>query len=287
MTSAAVIAIGIFSFFFKGINYGVDFRGGTEVLVEFSQAIDVGDVRSAVSNAGFPRAEIKTLGKETDISIKTVEQDFEGQVVEKIKAGLEKSFPDRTLEILRVDKIGPKIGAELRKDALYAIVFSLIAILVYIGFRFKFIYGVGAVMALFHDVLVTLGIISICDGLSPYLNLEIDLNMVAALLTLVGLSVNDTVVIFDRIRENLKVYRSMTLIEVANRSINDTLSRTIITNGTIFLVLLILFIFGGDVTRGFAFTLLVGITTGTYSTIYIASSVVVDWTQRRESKKTA
>ncbi|MBM2841130.1 MAG: secF, partial [Bacteroidetes bacterium] len=177
--------------------------------------------------------------------------------------------------------IGPKIGAELRRDALYAIIASLIAICLYVAFRFKFIYGVGAVVALFHDVLVTLGIISLFDG---FFNLEISQNMVAAFLTLVGLSVNDTVVIFDRIRENQKVFRSMGLIELINKSLNETLSRTIITSGTIFVVLVVLLIFGGEVNRGFSFALVIGIVTGTYSSIYIASAVVVEWAERSKRK---
>jgi len=284
LISAAVIVIGMSSFFFKGVDFGIDFRGGTELHVQFATPVDVGDVRSSLSKAGFPRAEIKTLGRETDIMIRIVEQDVGSHIVDQIKAGLQRSFATTGFEVVEVTKIGPKIGAELRRDALYAVIFSLIAILIYMGFRFKFIYGVGAVVALFHDVLVTLGLISICDGISPFLNLEIDQNMVAAVLTLVGLSVNDTVVIFDRVRENLKIYRSMSFVDVINRSINDTLSRTVITSGTIFLVLLVLFIFGGDVTRGFAFTLLVGITTGTYSSIYIASAIVLDWTKRKEHR---
>ncbi len=285
--SSAVILVGFSSFIFKGVDYGIDFRGGTELFVEFSAPVSIGDVRSAMANAGYPRAEIKTVGNENNILIRTVEQNESSHVLDQIKTGLASAFPNLTFEILRFDKIGPKIGAELRRDALYAIIFSLLAILVYIGFRFKFVYGVGAVVALFHDVLITIGFVSMFDGISPFLNLEIDQNMVAALLTLVGLSVNDTVVVFDRIRENLKIYRSASFIEVANKSINDTLSRTIITSGTIFIVLFVLLIFGGDVTRGFAFALLVGITTGTYSSIYIASAIVLDWTQRKKVEKPA
>jgi len=153
-----------------------------------------------------------------------------------------------------------------------------------VAFRFKFVYGVGAVVALFHDVLVTLGIISICNGLTPTLNLEISQNMIAAFLTLVGLSVNDTVVIFDRIRENQKIFRAMGTTEVINKSINETLSRTIITSGTIFIVLVVLLVFGGEVNRGFAFALTIGIITGTYSSIYIASAIVVEWSNRGQHK---
>ena len=164
-------------------------------------------------------------------------------------------------------------------NALYAVIASLIAIGLYVAFRFKFIYGVGAVVALFHDVLVTLGMVSIFDGV---FNLEINQNMVAAFLTLVGLSINDTVVIFDRMRENQKIFRGMSLNDVMNKSLNETLSRTIITSGTIFIVLVVLLIFGGEVNRGFSFALTVGIVTGTYSSIYIASAVVLEWALRTQ-----
>jgi preprotein translocase SecF subunit len=151
----------------------------------------------------------------------------------------------------------------------------------YVAFRFEFIYGLGAVVALFHDVAVALGFVSIMDGLTPFTNFEIDQTMIAAFLTIIGLSMNDTVVIFDRIRENKKVFKSMPLVDLINKSLNETLSRTIITSGTIFLITLILFFFGGEVNRGFAFALTIGITTGTYSSIYIASAIALDYTNRK------
>jgi preprotein translocase subunit SecF len=276
--SAGVIAVGMMSLVVKGIDFGIDFRGGTELVLGFQQAPEIGQIREALGKVGLARSEIKYFGTEGDVLIRTSEQ-AEGTIIgERIKEAIRVAFPDRQFEVLKEDKIGPKIGAELRRDALYAIIFSLIVILIYIGFRFKFVYGVGAVLALFHDVLVTFGILSLLDGVFPTLNLEITQEVVAAFLTLVGVSVNDTVVVFDRIRENLKVFRSLSLPEVVNKSLNDTLSRTIITSGTIFIVLMTLLLVGGEVTRGFAFTLTVGIITGTYSSIYIASAVVVDWT---------
>jgi len=207
-------------------------------------------------------------------------------VADRIREGLRQQFPNNPFIVQREDKIGPKIGAELRRDAIYAVMASLAAILIYLGFRFKFAYGAGAVVALFHDVLLTLGLVSIFDGLIPHLNLEMSQTMVAAFLTLVGLSTNDTVVVFDRIRENQKIFRSMSLIDLMNKSINETLSRTVITSGTIFAVLTILLVFGGEVTRGFAFASLVGITTGTYSSIYIASALVLEWANysKKEAK---
>jgi preprotein translocase SecF subunit len=272
MVSTTIIFLGLVSLFFKGLDFGIDFLGGTEIIVQFEQAVSVGDVRSTMDKTGFTRAEIKTFGSPRDILIRATDQS-EGVDV-RIQAGLKQGFPQNPFTLRKSDKIGPKIGAELRRDAVYAVIASLIAIWIYIGFRFKFIYGVGAVVALFHDVLVTLGLVSILNGV---LNLEIDQNMIAAFLTLVGLSTSDTVVIFDRIRENQKVFRSMPLEELMNKSINETLSRTIITSGTIFLVLVVLLLLGGEVNRGFAFTLLIGITTGTYSSIYIASAVALEY----------
>jgi preprotein translocase SecF subunit len=282
--SATVIGIGLISLFTKGLDFGIDFLGGTELVVRFERDVEVGAIRSTMERTGFGRAEIKSFGAPNEVLIRTTEQAEGGTIGERMRAGLAADFPDNPFTVLREDKIGPKIGAELRRDAVYAIVASLVAILLYIAFRFKFIYGVGAVVALFHDVVLTLGLVSLFNGIVPGFNLEIDQNMIAALLTLVGLSVNDTVVIFDRIRENLKVHRSMGFVELINRSINDTLSRTIITSGSVFLVTLILLIFGGEVNRGFAFALTVGISTGTYSTIAIASAVVVEWYERNKGK---
>ncbi len=278
--SAAVIAIGLGSIVFKGLHFGIDFKGGTELVVEFDQDVAIGEVRDAMESAGFARAEIKTFGADNLILIRTIEQAEDAVITERIRTGVSSHFPTVGHRVVKEDRIGPKIGAELRRDAIYAVIAALVAILGYIALRFKFIYGLGAVAALFHDVLVTVGIMSILDGIFPFLNLEIDQNVIAAFLALVGLSVNDTVVIFDRIRENLKIYRSLTLIEVINRSVNDTLSRTFITSGTVFVVLVVLFLFGGEVTRGFAFAMTVGVVTGTYSSIYIASAIVVDWSSR-------
>jgi preprotein translocase subunit SecF len=282
--SASLILAGLISLFFRGLDFGIDFVGGTELIVQFKNNVAVGDIRTAMDRIGVRQAEIKTFGSERDILIRTQAQGAGTAIGEQIRSGLAANIPNNPFTVLKEDKIGPKVGAELRRDAIYAVIASLIAILLYVAFRFKFIYGVGAVVALFHDVLVTLGLISICNGLLPQLNLEISQNIVAAFLTLVGLSVNDTVVIFDRIRENQKIFRSMNLIDLVNKSLNETLSRTIITSGTIFLVLVVLFFLGGEVNRGFAFTLLFGIITGTYSSIYIASAIVVDWSERTQRK---
>lgn len=283
--SLAVIVVGMLSLAIKGIDYGIDFSGGTELLVEFSQPVDIAAVRSMMDNAGFQGSELKTYGAENKILIRTEIQGEGTTVADRIKTALSQTFASMQPHVLEEQKIGPKIGAELRRDAFYAIFVSLIAMLLYIGFRFKFIYGIGAVTALFHDVLVTLGIISLVDGLTPLTNFEIDQNMIAAFLTLVGLSVNDTVVVFDRIRENQKIHKYLPLADIMKKSLNETLSRTIITSGTIFIVTAILFFFGGEVNRGFGFALTIGILTGTYSSIYIASAVVLDYTLYKQSKK--
>lgn len=282
LLSALVIGAGIISLFVKGIDYGIDFRGGTEIVLQFDNPLEISQLRTALGTTGMSQSEIKTFGSENNILIRTTEQG-EGLIVgDRIKKAIQEAFPDSKFIVLKEDKIGPKIGEELRRDAMYAIVAALVVILGYIAIRFKFIYGVGAVAALFHDVLVTLSVMSLLDGVFPHLNLEITQEVVAAFLTLVGVSVNDTVVIFDRIRENLKIYRTMSLGEVINRSVNDTLNRTIITNGTIFVVLFILLLGGGEVTRAFSFALVVGTIAGTYSTIYIASAIVLDWSLRKK-----
>jgi preprotein translocase subunit SecF len=279
--SASVIVIGMISLFVKGVDFGIDFLGGTEIVVQFQTPVPIGEVRSAMDRIGIGNAEIKTFGDPRNVLIRTALQGEGTSVGDKIRTELRQVFPDNPFTVQKEDKIGPKIGAELRRDAVYAVIASLIAIWIYVWFRFKFIYGLGAVVALFHDVLVTLGFVSIFDGI---FNLQIDQNMIAAFLTLVGLSVNDTVVIFDRIRENQKIFRSMSLVDLMNKSLNETLSRTVITSGTIFIVLSVLLIFGGEVNRGFAFALTIGIITGTYSSIYIASAVALEWVERGKAK---
>ena len=209
VVSATVIGIGLISLFVKGLDFGIDFLGGTELIVEFRNDVAIQDVREAMDGIGLGEAEIKTFGSDRDILIRTIEQGKGTTVSDRIRSGLSGQFPDNPFTVIKEDAIGPKIGAELRLDAVYAIVFSLIAILLYIAFRFQFVYGVGALASLAHDVLLTLGVLSLLDGVFPQLNLEITQNIVAAFLTLIGLSVNDTVVIFDRIRENRKNFRTM------------------------------------------------------------------------------
>jgi preprotein translocase subunit SecF len=282
--SSVMVLIGMLGLLFKGITYGIDFQGGTEIVLAFQQKTEISDIRSALAKVGLGNSEIKYYGTDNYILIRTGEQAEGTAIADRIKNAVQVSMADKKFEVVKEDKIGPKIGKELRRDAFYAIIWAFLAILAYVAIRFKFAYGLGAVIALVHDVFTTFGFLSILNGLIPGLNLEISQEIIAAFLTLIGVSVNDTVIIFDRIRENEKIYRSMSLNDVMNKSLNDTLSRTIITSGTIFIVLIVLLIFGGEVNRGFAFTMAFGIVTGTYSSIYVASAFVLDWTQYRKRK---
>jgi preprotein translocase SecF subunit len=283
--SGTIIIIGFLSPLIKGLHFGIDFLGGTEMIIQFQHPADVGKIRDMMDKAGFPRSEIKAYGGANTVLLRTEMQGEGTTVGDKIKAALAQTFPGDNPKTLQEQKIGPKVGAELRRNALLAVLSSLIAMGIYVAFRFKFIYGVGALVALFHDVMVALAAISVLDGLTPYTNFEIDQNMIAAFLTIIGLSMNDTVVIFDRVRENQKIFRTMGLQELINKSLNETLSRTIITSGTVLIITLILFFFGGEVNRGFAFALTIGITTGTYSSIYIASAIVLDYSNYKSGKK--
>ncbi|MGB3017246.1 MAG: protein translocase subunit SecF [Ignavibacteria bacterium] len=288
LLSSAVILFGfIILFAFKTIPLGIDFIGGTEMQMQFSNDVNIGEIRSAMDESGFPGMEIKTLGSANSILMRTPMQGEGTTVSDNIQSALKAKFPDNSFQVLRLDKVGPKIGAELRTNALFAIVFSLLAILIYLAFRFQFVFAVGAVIALFHDVLITIAAIAVFDWIFPNLRLEFNQSMLAAFLTLIGFSTNDTVIVFDRIRENIKLFKNEDIEEVMNKSINATLSRTIITSGLVFLTVLVLFIFGGEVNRSFAFTFAVGIITGTYSSIFIASAIVVDWKERETARSSA
>jgi preprotein translocase subunit SecF len=282
--SASIIIIGIIGAFVRGVSFGIDFLGGTELLVRFETAPEISLVRDAVQGAGFSSSEIKVFGSPNDILIRTAEQTRGTATLETIRQQLTGKFPGNPYKVLKEDKIGPKIGAELRTNAVYAVFSAMLIIMLYVGFRFQFIYGFAGVVALFHDVIATFGVIVLLNGLSPYLNLEIDQNIMAAFLTLIGFSINDTVVIFDRVRENLKIHKAEDLSTIINRSVNETLSRSIITNGTVFMVLIVLVIFGGEVNRGFAFTFFIGTILGTYSTIYVASALVLDFSKKNAVK---
>ena len=284
--SAIILAAGFASLFLKGIEFGLDFKGGTEVVVRFPRALEINELRGWMNEADMGSIEIKSFGSDTDWIIRTDQKGVGTAVSDRIKEVLMNHFPDQGITLLQENRVEAKIGSEMRRDSIVAIFFALIGILIYIGFRFKVIFAVGAVVALFHDVLLTLGIISIFTGLIPGLNLEFDQAMVAAFLTLVGFSVNDTVVVFDRVRENLKLFKSSAFEPVLNKSINTTMNRTVMTSITTLIAMLALLFFGGEPTRGFAFAMSVGVLTGTYSSIFVASALTLDWTKSRNAKIT-
>lgn len=279
--SATLIIIGLFSLLFhRGPRLGIDFTGGTSLDLVFQNDVTAGDLRHSLADIGFGGAEIKQIGlKEANEFIIRVEKMEEGtEAAQLIEAELTKDFPQNTYEIRSVLDVGPKIGAELARAAILAILVSLLGILIYISWRFEFKFASGAVIALFHDVIITLGIFSL-------LNLEISLTVVAAFLTIVGYSLNDTIVVFDRIRENLKVMRRENLSQIVNVSLNQTLSRTIITSLTTLIVVVVLFLMGGEVIHNFSFALIVGIVIGTYSSLFVASPIVLEWYMQSDAKR--
>jgi preprotein translocase subunit SecF len=259
--------------FTKGPNMGVDFAGGTLVQLKFQQKVSISDIRRALTPIGLGDSVIQDFGQEgqNEYLIRLERTSIElGSLGEKIRGALAAQFGQNQAEIRRIESVGPKVGKELRQRATWSVIAATVMMGLYIWFRFELRFGVGAVIALIHDVLVTIGALLLA-------NYEFDLTIVAALLTIVGFSVNDTVIVCDRIRENMRKTKREGLEKVINTSINETLSRTIITTGTALLVLVALFVLGGAVIRPFAFALLVGFFSGVYSTIFIASPVILLW----------
>lgn len=277
VVSIAIIIIGMVTLYFKGIPKGIDFQGGTELQVRFEKDVDVHELRGIMDNSGLTGMEIKTMGDNKNLLLRTPIQGEGQTVADKMQLAIKSGLQGNNFNVMRTDKVGPKIGKELTSNALKAVIYSLLGILIYLSFRFQFVYSFGAVVGLFHDVLITISAVAIFDALVPALQLELNQTMLAAFLTLIGFSVNDTVIVFDRIRENIKLFKNEDIENVMNKSVNATLSRTIITSGTVFITVLVLFIFGGEVLRGFAFTFGIGIITGTYSSVFVSSSIVVDW----------
>ncbi len=355
--SASLFMIGVISVIFRGFNFGIDFKGGTEIVLQFDKVVDIHQIRKDLANMQLGNVEVRTFGSETGVLIRTELQEIPAAVypivvknieteiskivpgvsfneLEKsstsityslpnpdttnlvtdrlaaagyqvskvseepgntqvnvsigisdwIKENLREKVKDNKFTVLKEDKVGPKVGNELKRDAIIAVFLSLVVILIYLAFRFKFIFAVTAVVALFHDVLITLGLYAALYGVIPGLNLEIDLTVVAAFLTLIGYSINDTVIVFDRVRENLKIHKTLPLIDVVNKSVNQTMSRTIITSFTTLLSVFVLLLLGGDVLRAFAFTLFFGIIIGTYSSVFVASALVIDYAERTKKK---
>jgi len=355
--SAAIFLIGVLNIVFRGLEFGIDFKGGTEIALEFDKPVEITPLRDFADNIGLGKLELKTFGSDKAVLLRSelqelppnIAKNIQANINEKIdkqfpglphkivssgastfvfefenkdtvnevseflfnsgyqtvrgadeatfnqltvrtglsdwmKESLRNKYPDNYFKVLKEDRVGPKVGKELKQDAVVALFLSLVAILIYLAIRFKFIFAVGAVLALFHDVLITLGLYSILYGLIPGLNLEIDLTIVGAFLTIVGYSVSDTVVIFDRVRENLKLHKTLPIKDNINNALNKTMSRTVLTGGSTLLALLVLVLFGGEVLRAFAFTLFFGIIIGTYSSIFVASALVYDYADRTKRK---
>lgn len=286
--SGTLILVTIFSLIIHGgPRYSVDFRGGTFMEIKFENKQNpeatvnapIARVRNVFTRFGLGEAEIKHYGTGNEIAVRADVTENTDQLMKDLISSLSEEFPQYNVIEMRKETVGPKVGKELVGAAILAIFWAIIFILIYIMWRFELRFGVGAVAALLHDVIITIGIFSL-------LNKEISIAIVAALLTIVGYSLNDTIVVFDRIRENLKNLKRQAADygSVVNRSINETLSRTVVTSGTTLLVVLVLYFFGGEVINDFAFALICGVVVGTYSSIYIASPVLVEWETRKKVK---
>lgn len=355
--SLSLFLIGWVNVAVRGLHFGIDFKGGTEIVLEFQKPINVSSLRNYMGNIGLGNVELKTFGGDNRVLVRTELQQLprsffpriidninnsvnkivpglQGKVVdttattvtyqfanpdttnvvtaglfhegyqtgkvseeptntqmivrvgiaEWLKENLKTKLNDNSFTVIKEDHVGPKVGNELKTNAVLAIFISLAGILIYLAFRFRFIFALGAVVALFHDVLITVGLYAALYGVIPGLNLEIDLTVVAAFLTLIGYSTSDTVIVFDRVRENLKIHKTMELEALINQSVNKTMSRTILTAGTVLMAIAVLLIFGGEVLRAFSFTLFFGTITGTYSSIFIASALVLEYANRMHKK---
>ena len=266
--SLTLIALSIVSMIFKGFNWGIDFKGGIEVQVQFQKDVPISDIRKQISKK-FKGASITTFGKKNEIlirmSVKHVSGDVQKDLGEEVKKLLS---PLGKVTIRRVDIVGAKVGGELRDKGIKALVFAIIGILIYVAFRFEWRFALASVLALFHDTIISLGAVS-------FFHVEVNLDVLAAILTLMGYSLNDTIVVFDRIREQIIASKINDLASLINEAVSMTLSRTVLTSLTTFFVVLTLFLFGGEIIRPFSFTLLVGIIVGTYSSIFIASPLLI------------
>jgi len=269
--SALLIVISIASLSLRGLNFGLDFTGGALIEVAYSEAPDLQQVRDNLQVAGLSDAVVQTFGLDTEIVVRIPprsEGESSADLSTLVLQALQRDYAG-TIDMRRVEFVGPQVGEELTEQGILAVVYALIGIFLYVMMRFQWRFSVGAVAALVHDVIITMGVISL-------LAVEFDLTVVAALLAVIGYSLNDTIVLFDRIRENFPRLRNSKPIEVVNTSVNQTLSRTLMTSLTTLLVLIALFIFGGEIINAFAFTLIVGVIVGTYSSIYVASTTLLE-----------
>jgi len=282
--SFIVIAIGIVSIVMQGgLKYGIDFSGGTIVQVKFSNPIDMDKLRSTLNSLNIGEVLIQRFGDKDEfeflLRMSQTTSSLEG-FENDVKAGLDRDFSDNPFEIRRVEMVGPKVGKDLREKGFWAIIFATLLVLVYVWWRFEFVFSIGAILALVHDVLVTIGAFSLTKR-------EITLPVIAAILTIIGYSLNDTIVVFDRVRDNTRLLRNDPLEKVLNTSINQTLSRTILTSLTTLFVVLCLYTLGGDVINDFSFALMIGVIVGTYSSVYIASPVALFFHNLMPAEKAA
>ena len=276
LISLCLVIVSVLLLFFKGLNFGVDFKGGTLIeLRSNDKNINVTSLRQSFIKMKLGDFNIKKFGNENDFLIKIEKKDTSANAIEVIKKDLTSSLGS-SFNFRRVENVGPKVSSELLKSGIIAIALSLAAMLFYIWIRFEWQFSLGAILALFHDVIITLGLFSL-------FSLEINLSIVAAVLTIVGYSMNDTVVIYDRVRENLRKFSDIKIYELTNISINETLSRTIITSATTLLALVSIYLFGGEILKGFSLAMIMGVIFGTYSSIYIANPILV---KLRVSQKT-
>ena len=276
LISLSLVVASVLLLFFKGLNFGVDFKGGTLIeLRSNDKNINVTSLRQSFNKMKLGDFNIKKFGNENDFLIKIEKKDTSVNAIEVIKKDLTSSLGS-SFNFRRVENVGPKVSSELLKSGIIAIALSLAAMLFYIWIRFEWQFSLGAILALFHDVIITLGLFSL-------FSLEINLSIVAAVLTIVGYSMNDTVVIYDRVRENLRKFSDIKIYELTNTSINETLSRTIITSATTLLALVSIYLFGGEILKGFSLAMIMGVVFGTYSSIYIANPILV---KLRVSQKT-
>jgi len=279
--SLVITALSLVLIFTRGLNYGIDFAGGTEMQLKFTQKVDPADMRAFLESQGIKNAGVQQFqagtGSEYMIRMEAIHAATEkeanvqlSQIVEKLTQGMRQKFGD--MEIRRVDTVGPTVGNQLKRDGVLAMFYSLLLILIYVGLRFDARFAPGAVICLFHDAIVTLGIFSI-------LRLEVNVTILAAVLTIIGYSLNDTIVVYDRIRENMKRLHGLSISQIINKSTNETMARTILTSLTTFLATLALYLFAGGVIENFAFAMGVGIILGTYSSIYVASPFII-WLEK-------
>ncbi|WP_455200924.1 protein translocase subunit SecF [Kaarinaea lacus] len=270
LTVSAILIIGsLASLFTRGLNFGLDFSGGTLIELGYSQSVELGQVRNALESGGFPDAVVQHFGTSQDILVRLapVSGENDADLSTRVVKVLQSASSD-SIDLRRVEFVGPQVGEELTEDGGLAVLYALICIFIYVFFRFEWRFAVGSVLALFHDVLITLGVFSA-------LQLDFDLTVLAACLAVIGYSLNDTIVVFDRIRENFRKMRKGSPIEIANTSLNQTLSRTLMTSITTLLVLIALFVVGGEIIHSFATALIIGVVVGTYSSIYVASSAAI------------